>query len=137
LNKDAIVILNFQGTFNDPDHSAGAKSIYKILLESGFHVKYYESETTNRINGDLIFFAFQTEYDLRNLITQLRYFNYVSFRFHYNELITEKEVDLSGALVLTDDKPVLELLNKSVIMEWRKNMISEQRQLIEAGMSIY
>jgi hypothetical protein len=43
----------------------------------------------------------------------------------YNELITDNEISLNDALILTDDKPQLETLNSYWNEQWRKRTMDE------------
>jgi hypothetical protein len=58
--------------------------------------------------------------------------------FGYENLISEESLDLEDAYLLVDDKPRLEILNSSAILQWRKFMIENSiRKLMDAGLPIY
>ena len=58
--------------------------------------------------------------------------------FYYEDLITDKILDLSNAYVLVDDKPKLDLINSASILQWRQNKIQEHIQkMIKDGIHIY
>jgi predicted membrane-bound spermidine synthase len=134
LNKDAIVIINFQGMMEKGDTSLGAKSVFKTLLASGFKVSYNQGNNEG-VSNDVIFIASEKKYDFRTILNNPLY--YARGRFKYEDLITEKEVDVSDAFLLTDDKPMLEKLNKPVILAWRQAMMKTTREMVESGERIY
>jgi spermidine synthase len=141
LNKDALIIINFQGNIEKNGHVGGAPSIYRTLLSSGFKVNYYESEIVEGdiLFRDIIFIASEKQYDFRTLLKNARYNDWFKYKkIEYKELITEKEVDVSDAYILTDDKPILELLNADGILAWRKAVIeSGPKKYVEKRLPIY
>jgi predicted membrane-bound spermidine synthase len=138
LNEDALVIINFQGTMEMPEHSKAGRSIYKTLLASGFYTNYGE-DPGDFINKDVIFIASGKKYDFKTLLEHPRYYKLIEIdrRYKYENLIKEKAVNVTDVQELTDDKPALEFLNKSIILEWRKTTIANKRGLIKGGMDIY
>jgi predicted membrane-bound spermidine synthase len=137
LNKDALVIINFQGTMEIPEYSTGARSIYKTLLASGFRVNYNEKKLEKLTGRDVIFIASEKEYDFKTLLANPRFYKYTPLRFPYETLIEGKKVNLSDVSLLTDDKPVLELLNKETILGWRKSVIPEKKKILDAGLPLF
>jgi spermidine synthase len=138
LKKDALVIINFQGNMEVAEYSLASRSIYKTLLEAGFQVNYME-DPGNLVNKDIIFIASEKKYDLKSLLKNPRYHSLVEVnkKFTYENLVTEKQVDLSEVEPLTDDKQKLEILNGPAIIEWRKIAIDKKRELVRAGVDMY
>ena len=120
-----------------PEYSVAARSIYKTLLAAGFKVNYNEKKEQKAISRDIIFIASEKDYDFKTLLANPRYYQLIPLRFSYESLIDEKKLDISDIAPLTDDKPALDLLNKSAILEWRRSMIVEQRQVMDVGIPIY
>jgi spermidine synthase len=139
LNKDALVIINFQGTLEMPEHSKAGRSVYKTLMASGFHVNYEEDKGSDFVNKDVIFIASEKQYDFKTLLENPVYNNLpgIEKKFKYENLITESEVNVSDAETLTDDKPVLEFLNKAIILKWRNSAIAKKREMVKSGIDIY
>ena len=120
-HPDALVMFNFQG-FLYGEKGLAARSIYKTLLSAGFKVKYnsYMEEKDN--DGDILFIASPGAEPSLNMINESR-LNLCCqiLAFEYSELITNEEIDLSDAIVLTDDKYVLEKMNLVTMERWRKD----------------
>jgi len=143
LNDDALVIINNQGNIYIPEYSMGPRSIYKTLLEAGFNVNYfsypnYENEEIS-ITRDIFLIASLKKQDYRKMMQDQRYNEWFKFdNFYYEDLIAEEPLDLNEAYVLVDDKPRLELLNATNIIQWRKNKINSNiRKMLEEGINIY
>lgn len=120
-NPDALVMFNFQG-FLKGENGLAARSVYKTLVETGLSVKYNTYQENDEVDGDILFIASPVEEpslknineDRLNLCCQI-------LAFEYYELITNEEIDLSEAIVLTDDKYVLEKMNLVTMERWRKD----------------
>jgi len=131
IQEDAIVIVNFQGNLDDPELSLGSRSIYKTLEASGFYVDYYSKRNNDNPTNDVFFLASLTDLDYKTLMKDLRYNHWFPYdNFEYDRLISEEPVNLSDALVLVDDKPILELINAKTILQWRKNKADLNLQII-------
>ncbi|MCP4120409.1 MAG: hypothetical protein GY751_01505 [Bacteroidetes bacterium] len=131
IRDDALVIINFQGNIDDPELSLGARSIYKTLEASGFHIDYYASRDNQNATNDIFFLASLADLDYVALMKDLRYNEWFLYdNFEYQHLISEEPVDLSDALVLIDDKPMLELINAKTILQWRQNKSELNLQLL-------
>jgi predicted membrane-bound spermidine synthase len=143
INEDAYVIINFQGTLYDPVYSRGPMSIYKTLEKAGFYVNYFSPPRSKDgdINfvKDIFFIASQTKHDYKELMKDLRYNKWFPYEdFEYKHLISDGELDTSGGEILVDDRPKLEQINATAILNWRKNKIEQNiRRMIEEGVPIY
>ena len=142
INDDALVIINFQGCLEIDKYSLGPKSIFKTLEASGFYVDYhyrYIDQPEDDVSRDVFILASLTDLDYKTLFEDVRYNQWFPYDdFYYNDLIEETPIDLTNALVLTDDKPQLELINSTAILNWRKNKIKENIQrLLDENMPIY
>ena len=142
INEDAIVIINFQGVLEIPEYSQGPKSIYRTLQEAGFYVDYYYPYAINpeeHLTQDMFFLASLSDLDYKSLLQNVRYNEWFPYdNFYYEDLIQERPLDVSDALILTDDKPKLELINSSSILNWRKNKINQNiKRLMDEKLSLY
>jgi hypothetical protein len=89
------------------------------LLESGFKVKYYFSGSQEE-DGDIHFIVSHDDPDF-SVIDQKRLNACCRVMdFKPEDLTTAKELSLSDALVLTDDKPQLENMSSYWNELWRK-----------------
>lgn len=142
MADDAIVLINFQGNIFEPPYSIVPSSIYKTLVEAGFIVDYFSSpdqEGEVSLTKDIFFIASLREHDYKKAMRDLRYNEWFPYEdYYYEDLITEKSLDLTFAYVLVDDKPRLEQLNTSMILNYRKNKIEGTiRKMIREGVFIY
>ena len=139
LNDDALVIINYQGKLDTDGISAGPRSIYRTLEAAGFHVSYHTLNNQWDPAEDIFFVASLQPQDYRTLMRDLRYNKWVPYaNFAYDNMIREDGPRLDGAVLLTDDRPKLELLNAANILAWRKHKIEQHtRQMIVNGMPIY
>ena len=120
---DALILINFQGYIRG-EHGRAARSIYKTLQESGYFVKYFFSEKEN-IDGDIHLIASLTEQDFHSIDDGRLNVCCKVMPHKYDELITDDEIALNDALVLTDDKPQLEILNSYWVEQWRKTTVDK------------
>lgn len=143
LNDDAFIIINIQGNIYDPKYAMGPRSIYKTLLEVGFNVNYFSRPISKEeglsLANDIFLIASLQEQDYRTMMQDLRYNKWFPYaNFYYKDLIIEKQLDLSEALVLVDDQPKLELLNASNTLHWRKEKIHDNiQEMMKEGINIY
>ena len=135
MKEDGLVIVNFQGTLYDEEYSLGGKSIFKTMREAGFYTEYYtnpqiEGEEINYVQ-DIFFIGSPTKLNFKDLLSNPRYNEWFPYdSFYYKNLVSEKELDLSLAEVLIDDKPKLELINSKSVVQWRKNKIEENLKVL-------
>ena len=102
LNKDAIVIINFQGNIDDPVYSVGPRSIFKTLETAGYHVRYYspKSSIDDEVNltKNIFLLASLEDHNYRDMMKDLRYNEWFLYEnIYYKNLINEIPLDLSDA----------------------------------------
>lgn len=107
LNKDGIVFVNSMGYIYGETGRA-MRSIYKTFSASGFNVKVLPTDK-NEDQNNLLFHA-----SLSSLKPNDNY-------------ISESTIDISNAVVLTDDLPILDILNAKAALRWRLLAISSFR----------
>ena len=120
---DALILINFQGYLTG-EHGMAVRSIFRTLQESGYHVKYFFSGKEDS-DGDLHLIASLTEQDFHSIDNDRLNICCQVMPHKYNELITDNEISLNNALILTDDKPQLETLNSYWNEQWRKRTMDE------------
>jgi spermidine synthase len=115
LNPGGFVAVNYSG-FLTGSVGIGARSIYKTLLAAGYQTRLIptSSEESGRNN---LYVATQDERDFSAPSVPL----FVDGRFVSiaSTFMDPKEIDLEQAMVLTDDRPVLEKLNLEAAALWR------------------
>jgi predicted membrane-bound spermidine synthase len=105
LNPDGLLIINFYGYIKDTK-GKGARSIYKTLKESDF-------------NTHLI--ATPGPENQRNLLFMNSPSILIKAKNSSTIFITENDIDFKDAVVLVDDKPILEHIYLEAALDWRKN----------------
>ncbi len=123
MHPDALLMFNFQGYFKG-EKGVAARSIYKTLKSVGFSIEYFTNSEGEDKDGDVLFIASyggqpsldNINEDRLNLCCQM-------LAFEYYELVTNEDVDLSDAVILTDNKYILEKLNLIVLEKWRAERI--------------
>ena len=140
LNPGGIFMINFQG-FVEGERSLSVRSIYKTLLSSGFFVKYWYKEIQEM--GDVIFFASEDEKNIEFpdtlrmnsccKIFNLQVNNQMILTPFYSEIM-----DTTDSYVLTDNKPILEVLNIPQSMETREKSMSDViKKQFEFGIPVF
>jgi spermidine synthase len=145
MKEDGIFIINYQGEIHHPEYSRASTSLYKTLEESGFYVNYYSAPSATsgkqkyNPGSDLFFIASLKPVDYKKEMENLRYNTWFPYEsFGYENLISEEPVDLSQAVVLTDDKPRLELLNADAILHWRKIKMEQNGKIfVKTGVPLF
>jgi spermidine synthase len=99
LGSKGILVINNYG-FKTGEKSKGVKAIVKTLQQSNFHCHLLSSALKEE-EGNILIFASQQDF-----MTTRK-----SFEFDTQALI--------NAQLLTDDKPILDLLNKEAVATWR------------------
>ncbi|MFQ3573910.1 MAG: fused MFS/spermidine synthase [Thermodesulfovibrionales bacterium] len=121
LNDDGIVLINFhEHVFGNK--GKGLRSVYKTMIEAGFLMNYLNtSETDEDRNNILIGSNRMIDWQVAGLrkrsIYQQRGIN-LPIR-----LKTINQQMLAQDYILTDDKPVFEVINEEAFRDWREHAI--------------
>jgi spermidine synthase len=99
LNTSGMIVINGYG-YRTGNKSKGTKAIVKTLQQAGFYTNILPS-SKKEDEGNLLIFAKQF-----NFKTQ-------------NKVFTFSTIDIQQAPVLSDDQPILELLNIEAVAAWR------------------
>ena len=103
LNKGGILTINFYG-FISGDKGKAARSIYKTLLNQNFNIRLLATEG---------------EESSRNLIFICKRENFEDY-LNSDAVIQVSEIDINDAIILTDDKPILEHMYLEAALIWRR-----------------
>ena len=143
LNKDALVIVNFQGQLDtdDPKLSRAPRSIIKTFESIGYKMFAVKNENKS-LSADLLLYGTPGSLNIKEALSQnLRYNELIpNDRFSAADYapIAASAYELGDVEVMTDDKPNLELLNTPTVLNWRKNKIEYTvNGLIKKGVPIY
>ena len=121
LSPDGVILINFPGYIYGK-RGRGGRSLMKTLADDGFICRFFlEGEPEN--SGGIYIAASPMEMDYTSLDAGRLNACCKSFPPFYKELKTDKDIDLTDALVLSDDRPVFEKLNNKSNEEWRQIVI--------------
>lgn len=105
LSKNGVLVVNFYG-FISGNKGKAARSIYKTLLAEKFNVRLLATEGAEQ-NRNLLFICSNEQLEAKNDIVHL--------------LLSEKDINFNDAVILTDDKPILEHIYLEAALSWRKD----------------
>lgn len=105
LNKNGMLVVNFYG-FTNGSKGRAARSLYKTLKHTNFdiHLIATDGEENQR---NLLFMCGKSELKAKQQII--------------HNMIYEMDLNFDDALLLTDDKPVLEHIYLEAALQWRKD----------------
>ncbi|NTV82823.1 MAG: fused MFS/spermidine synthase, partial [Bacteroidales bacterium] len=128
LEPDGMLMINNQG-FLLGERGLGARSVYKTLVESGFKVKYFFAGDANN-SADIHFIASPADFEIFfdpsekiNACCKNYPVDYMALVISIEVMAEENKLDLSDAVILTDDKPALVALYNYANEVWRTNII--------------
>jgi spermidine synthase len=133
LKEDGLIIVNFNG-FLSGKMGQAARSIYKTLLASGLETRILATPGAEA-NRNLLFVASTKKQDFRTVRLPLeQYGKEVNIETLFED---PAKADLKDAVVLTDDKPILELLNIHAGNAWRKGYVEMTKRFYEEGIPLF
>jgi spermidine synthase len=133
LKKDGLIVVNYNG-FLEGNAGRAARSIYKTLLAAGLEVKILPTPGAEATRS-VVFVASKTKQDFNRLrVTLVNNGQKVNIEtFFYDP----QKLDLNDAVILTDDKPILELLNIPGGKVWRKTYTEMTKAFCEEGVPLF
>ena len=130
LNVGGIIIVNCQGNLLDHNKSIVARSIYRTFKETGFNVKYWHSDNSADNVGDILFVASLSSLDYAELSKE-RLNKCCRQNLNLNELFIKDEITVNDAYILSDNKPILEMLDFQTKAKWRQKALVSMFKLSE------
>ena len=133
LKEDGLIVVNFNGYLEGKTGRA-ARSIYKTLLAAGLEATILPTPGPEA-NRNLLFVAAKKKQDFRTgrspLLPNGR-------EADIDMLFPDpKKLDLSDAVVLSDNKPILELLNIPAGNAWRKGYVEMTKVFYKEGIPLF
>ena len=133
LKEDGLIVVNFNG-YLERRIGLPARSIYKTLLAAGLEARFLPTPGPEA-NRNLLFVVSRKKQD----------FSTVRSPLVLNEkqadietlFLDLRNVDLSDAVVLIDDKPILELLNVEAGNAWRKGYTEMTKTFYREGVPLF
>jgi spermidine synthase len=133
LKEDGLIIVNFNGFWSGKMGQA-ARSIYKTLLASGLETRILPTPGAEA-GRNLLFMASTKKQDFTTVRSPLeQYGKQVNIETLF---LDPRTVDLNDAVVLTDDKPILELLNIRAGNTWRKGYVEMTKRFYKEGIPLF
>ena len=133
LKENGLIVVNFTG-FLDGKPGEAARSFYKTLLAAGLETSILPTpgpETSRTI----LFVASRKKQDFHTLRGTL------SLNGKPTDIemlfLDPQKVDLNDAVILTDDKPILELLNIPAGNAWRKAYTKMIKTFYKEGVPLF
>lgn len=119
MKEDAALFVHYPTVYNAPDGIA-LKSIWKTMEETGFHVE--PVNTSPDLNGvwEYILYASLDGSGLADKNFDRRDHFADPFNFPLKENLALTNIDHSGGIILTDDKPVMEILHRHMALRHRQ-----------------
>ena len=133
LKEDGLIVVNFNG-FLEGKTGRAARSIYKTLIAAGLDATILPTPGPEA-NRNLLFVASEKKQDFRTARSPLL----VNGReVDIETLFSDpRKLDLSDAVVLSDNKPILELLNIPAGNAWRKGYVDMTKRFYEEGVPLF
>jgi predicted membrane-bound spermidine synthase len=126
LSPRGIVIINFNGNITGEAGISG-RSLYKTLIQSGFQVQMLPTFEEGERNRNNLFVATLKPLDLEKKMTiPITYFKNGKLETYgiKENLYNFKNLDVSDALVITDDYPMMEQINQVAARQWREDYLN-------------
>jgi predicted membrane-bound spermidine synthase len=133
LKEDGLIVVNFYG-FLQGKIGTPTRSIYKTLQAAGLEPRILPTSGAEA-HRNLLFVASKKKQDF----STVRYPLLLSGQQINIEtlFLDPRNVDLSDAVVLTDDKPILELLNVAAGNAWRDSFVKTTEKFYQQGVPLF
>ena len=133
LKEDGLIVVNFNG-YLEGKIGMPARSIYKTLVASGLEARILPTAGAEA-NRNILFVASMKKQDFHTVRSPL------SLNAKQADIETlfhdPQQVGLNDAVVLTDDKPILELLNIRAGNAWRKGYTERTKTFYKEGVPLF
>jgi spermidine synthase len=133
LKENGLIVVNFPG-FLESKPGQAARSIYKTLLAAGLETRILPTPGPEA-NRNILFVASRKKQDFRSLRVPL---SQNGKPVDAETLFYDpQKMDLDDAVVLTDDKPILELLHIPVGNVYRKAYTEMTKAFYKEGVPLF
>lgn len=133
LKEDGLIIVNFNGFWEGKTGQA-ARSIYKTLLAAGLETRILPTGGAEA-DRNILFVVSRKTPDFHSVRSPLLLHGK---RVDIETLFYDpRKMDLNDAVVLTDDKPILELLNIRAGNAWRKAYTEMTKTFYKEGVPLF
>ena len=118
LNEDGILFLHYQNVL-EGEHSMAVKSLGKTLQAAGFIVKPINTQNDWKNVAEIILFSSKSEIQFNSNSFKRRDKFADPFGFPMDETMLVHNYDFSEGMILTDDKPIMDLLHSNTLFQSR------------------
>jgi len=118
LNDDGILFLHYQNVL-EGEHSIAVKSLGKTLQAAGFIVKPLNTQNDWKNVSEIILFSSKSEMKFNPASFNRRDKFADPFGFPMDENMFLENYDFSEGMILSDDKPIMDLLHSNTLFQSR------------------
>jgi spermidine synthase len=122
LNLGGLIAINFNGFLSGKEGIAG-RSLIRTLKSAGFKLSVFDCSagTDSEKQRNLIYFAYKDEPKWKNA----KVHTVISGKEYKisDHLMKVSEIPTGESYIITDDKPVLEYINRYAADSWRKDYL--------------
>lgn len=133
MEPNGLIIINSPGFIKDKI-GKGVRSVYKTLINNGLKVQVLPTPGPEEDRNILFLASFKEKDFSKNRMDDLDIIN-----LHIeNRFMPAEQIDSEDAIILTDDLPVLNILNRDANRSWRKGFIeSHIREYSQKGIPLF
>jgi spermidine synthase len=118
LQPGGVMVINFNGFLNGKEGRSG-RSLYKTLAEAGFKTKLFATNEAEESERNILYVSYVNEPDWSKTVINV---NTKEGEYKIGQhFLDASKIDLADALVITDDKPMMEQLNRFAAARWRED----------------
>jgi predicted membrane-bound spermidine synthase len=117
MKTDGMLVVNFNGFLNGKEGLSG-RSLLKTLQSAGFQVQLFSTNESNEEDRNVLYIAYLDEPAWNKASIHV---NLAEGQYKISEhLIDVSKIDVADAITITDDKPVMEYINRFAANKWRE-----------------
>ena len=133
LNKNGFIVVNFFGYLTGNIGKPG-RSIYNTMTTAGLHTKILPTTGKEDLRNSL-FIGSKEDLDFGTIRSQLSLYGKV---VDIDTLFLDcKKLDLKNSMILTDNKPALDLLNMDGVIDFRSSYTDIIKQFTKQGIPLF
>ena len=133
LNKDGFIVVNFFG-FLSGDLGKPGRSVYKTMVAAGLKTQILPTNKSEDL-ANTLFIGSEHPIDFHTLSMPLKK-NGVVVDMD-TMFVSPLTLDMNDAVLFTDDKTALDLLNISGAIEWRKSYFDLTQHFLKVGVPLF
>lgn len=118
LNPEGMVIVNFNGFITEKVEGLALRSLLTTFRASGFQVNVAPTYEEPRQRNTLLIGSFKKQDAGKMKISLNTFYPQINFS---NLFFPIEEINLNDGILLTDNNPVLEILNIPAAQKWRED----------------